>query len=263
MIDETVNTQQHVAQQHVAQQEVAEEIAAPVEQHVAQQQEAVEQQAQAGAVQETPQQEEQSYQARNFRELREKNERIQRERDEALRRLQELERAKEAAQPKEPEYSLNPDDLVEGKHLNKYDKKMKELEKQLKSYQQQSQEVAVENKVKGKYPDFDKVVNKDTIAMLRETHPEIAETIVANTNLYSQAVSAYTMIKNLNIYKEDTIQREKAIIQENFAKPRSVASVSPQQGNTPLSRANAFAEGLTDGLKDQLRKEMEQARKNY
>jgi len=235
-------------QEEIIQEQVQEEVAPQEEQ-----------------VQEAPAQtQEDSYQARNFRELREKSQRIQQERDEALRRLQEIEQAKAAAQqPEEPEYSLNPDDLVEGKHLSKYDKKMNALEKQLKAYQQQSQEVAVEAKVKAKFNDFDKVVTPDTIAALKAEHPEIAETIVANKNLYSQAVSAYTMIKNLNIYQEEKNQHEKQLIQQNSAKPRSVASVSPQQGNSPLSRANAFAEGLTPELKEQMLKEMQQARKGY
>jgi len=244
MVDnqEEVLQQEQVQEEVVPQEEQTQEVAPQVE---------------------APAQEE-SYQARNFRELREKSQRIQQERDEALRRLQVIEQAKIAAQqPEEPEYSLNPDDLVEGKHLSKYDKKMNALEKKLKAYQQQSQEVAVEAKVKAKFSDFDKVVTPDTIALLRDTHPEIAETIIANKNLYSQAVSAYTMIKNLNIYKEDKNQHEKQLIQQNNAKPRSVASVSPQQGNTPLSRANAFAEGLTPELKAQMLKEMQEARKGY
>jgi len=229
-------------QEEIVQEEVQEEVA-PQEEYAQEEVQQPEVQAQ-----------EESYQARNFRELREKSERIQRERDEALRRLQEIERAKTAVQ--EPEDSLNPDDLVEGKHLSKYDKKMAALEKQL-------QEITIEAKVKNKFHDFDKVVTPDTIAALRDAHPEIAETIVSNPNLYNQAISAYTMIKNLNIYREEKNQKEKQLIAQNNAKPRSVASVSPQQGNSPLTRANAFAEGLTPELKAQMLKEMQQARKGY
>ena len=200
----------------------------------------------------------------NFNELRAKADKVARERDEALKRLQELEQARLAQQPQqqpEPDYSLRDDDLVEGKHLSKYDKKIKELEKQVQSYQQQSSEIAVEAKIKAQYNDFDKVVNNETVAALRETYPEIAETINSSSNLYSKAVSAYTMIKNLGIYKEDIYTKEKQLVQQNNTKPRSVASVAPQQGDSPLSRANAFANGLTSDLKEQLRREMLEARK--
>ncbi len=52
-------------------------------------------------------------------------------------------------------------------------------------------------------------------------------------------------------------------IQKNASKPKPLASVNPQQGDSPLSRANAFANGLTEELKDQLRKEMSESRRGY
>jgi len=51
-------------------------------------------------------------------------------------------------------------------------------------------------------------------------------------------------------------------VQANTAKPRPLTSVSPQSGESPLSRANAFAEGLTPELKKNLFKEMQEAKKN-
>jgi hypothetical protein len=55
---------------------------------------------------------------------------------------------------------------------------------------------------------------------------------------------------------------DKLRAQKNAAKPKPLASVNPQQGDSPLSKANAFANGLTDDLKKQLRKEMEDARRS-
>jgi hypothetical protein len=90
-------------------------------------------------------------------------------------------------------------------------------------------------------------------------YPELAETLGSSSNLYGKAVSAYTMIKNLGIYQEDQYSPDKQKAQANAAKPRPLASVGTQQGDSPLTRANAFAEGLTDDLKRQLRKEMAEA----
>ena len=94
-----------------------------------------------------------SVQAKNFRELREQTERIARERDELLRKLQEAQQ-KQIEQPQEELY-IKPDDLVEGKHLSKYDKKMKALEEQLNQYKQQSLQLAMENKLKSEFPSHD------------------------------------------------------------------------------------------------------------
>jgi hypothetical protein len=213
-------------------------------------------------------QKKESIQAKNFRELREKAEAIQRERDEALRRLQEYEaqlkqQAPHASQEEDDELNIAPDELAEGKHLSKVGRKIKKLEQQLQQYQQSAQEAAIEARIKSQFPDFDNVVTKENIEALRLLEPEFAETLNASSNLYAKAVSAYKMIKKAGIIQEDTYTYDKQRALKNTTKPRPLASVSPQQGESPLQRANAFANGLTDELKSQLLREMMEARKGY
>jgi len=207
---------------------------------------------QAPVVEETPQ-------AKNFRALREKAARIERERDEAMRRLQELESAKNP----EEDYSVNlgDDDLAEGKHLSKMQKQIKKLEAKLKQTELQSTATLAEAKLKMQYPDFDAIVSKDNVETLRLMYPELAHTLNSSTDIYSTAVSAYTMIKKLGIHQEDAYAADRERAQRNAVKPRPLASVNPQQGDSPLSHANAFANGLTDELKAQLLKEMMDARR--
>jgi len=195
---------------------------------------------------------------KNFRVMRQRMIKVERERDEALQKLQ-------AQTPViEEDYSINlaPDDLAEGKHLSKVDKKIKKLEAQLNQYQQQSSNTNTEALLKSQYHDFDKIVSVENIQLLKEQYPEIAQTLNTSGDLYSKAVSAYTLIKKLGIVPDEQYNADKAKAQANAAKPKPLASVSPQQGDSPLSRANAFANGLTDELQKQLRKEMEQARRN-
>lgn len=210
---------------------------------------------------ETPQQE--SPQAINLKNLREAKVRAERERDELLKRVAAIE---EANKPKETppveDFSIAPDDLVEGKHLSRYDRKIKELELQLQNYQQQSTATAVEAKLHAQYPDFNSVVTEDNVKMLGSLHPEIAQTISASGDLYSKAVSAYTLIKKLGITPQNTYDSERARAQENASKPRPLASVAAQQGDGPLTKANAFADGLTEDLKKQLHREMIEAIKS-
>ncbi len=191
----------------------------------------------------------------------------------AEQRAQELEQAllqaqaqKQAELQQEPQesqdISIEEDALVEGKHLKKVNKQIKNLEDQLKYYQQQSSLNSTEAKLKSQYPDFDKIVSKENLENLRTVYPEIAATINSSPDLYNKAVSAYTMIKKLGIMQEDLYVEDKAQAQKNAAKPKPLVSVSPQQGDSPLSRANAFASGkLSDELKKSLWREMEEARK--
>jgi phage shock protein A len=195
---------------------------------------------------------------KNIQAMRQKAEQAEKERDAYAKRLQELENQTE-------EFTLGSDDIAEGKHLKKMHsnltKEIKNLKEELQTYRKQSYEAATEARIKATYHDFDSVVNSDNLAALRDRHPELMSTLQSSTDLYSQAVSAYTMIKNLGIGKPPSQEQQR--VQSNIYKPRPSNSVSPQQGDTPLSRANAFAEGLTDDLKDQLRKEMYSSMKNY
>ncbi len=201
----------------------------------------------------------------NHRRLREKAERAERERDEANRKLQELEaRAAQSSQVDDEEIRLSPDDLAEGKHISKVTQKIKRLENELKQYRQQSSVDSAEARLKAQYVDFDKVVSRENIEALRESYPELATSIHSTPDIYARAVSAYTMIKKMGIY-QDTQQydADRELAQRNAAKPKPTASISPQQGDSPLSKANAFANGLTKELKAQLIKEMAESRRAH
>lgn len=201
---------------------------------------------------------EESREERNFRILRAAREKAERERDELAQQLARMYQQPQTQQQQES--NPNPDDLVEWKHV---DKRIRDLEGQIKGYQQQSQEALIEQRLKAQYPDFDKVVSKDNIEILKLEYPELAETLNSSSNLYSKAVSAYTLIKKLGIQPEDeNALADRLRMQKNSAKPKPLASISPQKGDSPLSRANAFAEGLTDELKKQLYKETLAAMKN-
>ena len=178
---------------------------------------------------------------KNAANLRMQLEQAQRERDEALRRLQE-----------KSESPLGDDDLAEGKHLNRVQREIKALKEEL-----------VQTRIKAQYHDFDTVVTMDNLAILRDSYPELAATLQSSPDLYTQASSAYTLIKKLGIAPDQQDIANRARVSQNVNKPRPAVSVGPQQGESPLTRANAFAEGLTDDLKKQMLKEMNQARQGY
>ena len=210
-------------------------------------------------ISQAPQQQEQQQQLSNkelnFKELREQKERLQKERDELMRQL-EMQKAQQNQQD-DDDKDLHPDDLVEWRHV---DKKIRRLEQQISQQHKQIAESAIEARLKVQYPDFDAIVNNDTIAALQTAYPEIAATLGSSKDLYTKAVSAYTLIKKLGIRTGDEqSSSQKNIINSNLSKPRPAQSVSPQQGATPLSRANEFAQGLTEDRKKQIYREMLEA----
>jgi hypothetical protein len=195
------------------------------------------------------------------------------------KRTKELELALKEAQsrPKEVELpeedlslDLDEDALAEGKHLRKVDKRFQKMQKELDQYKQQAQQAqqqsaqqALQAKLKTQYPDWDSVYNEENIARLQVQEPEIYEALNASTDIYKAGISAYKMIKQMGISDPvDVYAADKALAQKNASKPKSLASISPQQGDSPLSKANAFANGtLTDDLKKNLWKEMNEARR--
>lgn len=207
---------------------------------------------------ETPQQ-------KSFKAIREKAERAERERDDALRKLRDIESQKASSQEEDYEIRLGPDDLAEGKHLSKVSQQIKKLQAELNEYRRKSTADTTEALIKAEYPDFDKIVSRDNIEALKNSYPELAQTLNSSNDMYVTAKAAYTLIKKLGISQDtsSSYDAEKEAAQKNYAKPRPLASVSPQRGDSALSQANQFAKGLTDELKKQLLAEMNEARRGY
>jgi hypothetical protein len=203
-----------------------------------------------------------SVQQTNFRTLKQEKERIERERNEALWKIKEYEALqKNQVTPKEEDFNISPDELVEGKHFKKMYDQNKRLEAEVEALKSRVTEDVAEARIRSRFPDFYTVVTTDNVEALRQTDPEILDSINDGRDLYKKAVAIYKAIQTMGT-KSLLTEQDKKKVQENAAKPRPMASVSPQQGESPLSHANAFANGLTPELKKQLLKEMNEARRN-
>lgn len=205
--------------------------------------------------QEEPQQEQvtekkESAQSSRFKVLREARERAERERDELKARIEQLEIQHQQPQKDtsyEEDFSIGPDDLVEGKHLSRYEKQIQTMKKELDTYKQQTTSSMVETRLRTEFPDFDTVVNRENIEILTAQNPHLAATINASSDLYSKAAAAYTMIKTLGIHNEQEFVEDKIKAHENLSKPRTVSSISKNSpDDSPLSQANAFANRMSD-----------------
>jgi hypothetical protein len=234
--------------------------AAPVDTEISQQQVDIEQS------QQQPIKEVEPDHKASFRELREAKQRAERERDELLKIMQQQyqqQSVKQEPAKEEDDFDINPDDLVEGKHLKKYVAEVKKLKKELHQQHQQYQVTDQRSKLRNDFNDFDKVVNEESLAMLQSKFPAVYNTLNASSgSLYDTGASAYTMIKQLGVYKEDTFEEDRKRVAMNAAKPKPLASLSPQKGDSPLSNANAFAQGFTPDLAKQMWKETQEAMGN-
>lgn len=201
----------------------------------------------------------------NFKNLRERTLKAEKERDELVQYIQSLSKNQENKVENQAEedddFNINPEDLAEGKHLLKITKKIKLLEQKLAESESKNAQSASEIKLARDFPDYDKVVTQENLQELRKQQPILADVILDTKDMYKQHALAYKMCKELGIYQEDKYAQERSKARENHAKPRPISSIGAQEGDGPLSKANAFANGLTDELKQQLLKEMQEARK--
>ncbi len=223
-----------------------------------------------------------------IRELKEANRRIEKEAAEKERimqmqllqmqqyqQMQQMQQQKPVEQVEEVEedFNLNMDDdaLIEAKEMKKAHERMKVMQRQIKAMeattrqnQMEARMIADENRLLTTYPDFYSVFTKENLAVLEKLEPELAETILANKNFYSQRVTAYKSIKQHGIDREYEIDADRQRAIKNSNKPRPMTSIRPQQGGSPLEMASSYANGSRDSESDRARalREMSEARKN-
>lgn len=217
---------------------------------------------------EQPVRQQESSQQMNFRLIRERAERAERERDEAMKYAMSFNQPKPQPVKEHQEenylegFDIDNDGLAEGKHIKKVLQEVRELKKELQQYKSKSTEDTARIKLTTQFTDYDRVMSKNNLDALESVNPELAEMISNTPDMYKRAKLAYEMIKQYGIYRDTSYDQEKAIAQTNAKKPRPLTSASPQQGDTPLSKANAFANGpLTKEFKAQKYKETLQAMK--
>lgn len=185
---------------------------------------------------------------RNLRILRERAERLERENDELRRNTQQQLQPKSESNDEDFKFGVKEDELIEGKHLSSLSQELRAIRRELREAKEalgQSKNMTIETKLKAAHSDFDKVVTKENMNILAELDPEMYEVIQASPNLYAKAKTAYNQIKKYDIYTEETYEADKEVVQRNSLKPRPSSSIAPQQGSTPLSRANEFQKELT------------------
>lgn len=226
---------------------------------------------------EKPQQPQQSAAQESQKEA---NLRILRERAEAAeRRSVELERMiqmnmsnnqqstkMQIAESDEDDFDVSDDTYVEGKHLKKYVKNLKQelknTRKQFEEYNQQNALTQAEMRLKSQFNDFGAIVSAENLQKLAQQEPVLHKTIYANTDIYDRGYLAYQLIKNSGILADQYQALDKRV-EENRSKPRSAANVAPQTGETPLARVGDYDRRiLTPDRKDQLRRQVEEAKRN-
>lgn len=198
-------------------------------------------------------------QERNWKEARRKMQELERrakEQEELINRLSTPPQQKEDDELDK----LGDEDIVTKAQARKLASKMAEEIAQRVIKQREAS--TVDERLMNKYSDFTQVVTKENIELLKETEPELAESLSYNPDPFKQGVAVYKLLKKAGIgeidmaEKASSKEKEKAI--KNSQKPVSVNAVTKQSA---IGNAHLFENGLTKELKASLLKEMREAAK--
>lgn len=215
---------------------------------------------QQDVLQEEPKQPQESLisdQEHNWREARRKMQELERraeEQEELIARLQN-----QAVDTQEDDLAkLSDDDIITAKQARSLAQRM--AREVAQEAIRERENATAEERLKAKYPDYDDVVTKENIDLLKQQDPELAMSLYGLAHdPYNQAVAAYKMLKKTGIGDMAKNQPQKAKVIENSRKPVSVQTVTR---SSAIGNAAQFGT-MTPELRKQLQKEMEEAVKNH
>lgn len=130
-----------------------------------------------------------------------------------------------------------------------FDRELAEIKKTFVAQQQNARITDL----KREFPDFDQVVNPETIAKLDETNPRLAHLIAKNGDPYEMAVQTYEYIKASGLFSSQQQESRRAKETDMKIEQNKKTVQSPQAFD---KRPMAVAFQMTDALKKEVQKEM-------
>lgn len=189
------------------------------------------------------------YKERNWKAARQRMaelEKQNRDKDELIKRALDMQQAyqqphKVAVEAEEPDDEFIPRGKV--KHLAKkqmepLEKKIEELEILLKNQNQRE----LYNSLKSRYRDFDEVVNQESLALLEENDPELAQTIVEMKDPYKMGIQTYKYIKALGISVESSEKRHAKEAEKKLEKNAKTIQSPLAYDKRPMAQAFRMTE---------------------
>ncbi len=92
------------------------------------------------------------------------------------------------------------------------------------------------------YPDINKVVTEENVAIFKSQYPSLYNAAVSSSDVYDVGAATYEFLIAKGIYKKPKSPISQIVnsANRNAGKPRSISSVSPQSGDTPIKQASNY-----------------------
>lgn len=198
-----------------------------------------------------------SRQERNWKAMREKEREYQnqlKQQQEFIEKLLASQTAPKAVVEEEPEL---PDDeyVPVGKVKKITSKAVSAVEEKIRKLEEQLEQERVQKRFSSlitKYPDFEDVVNNDTLSLLEQEDPELAQTIADLKDPYKIGVQSYKYIKAMGLASKVPQARRVKEVEKKLEKNAQTVQSPLVYDKRPM--AQAFRE--TEAEKAALYEEM-------
>ncbi len=189
---------------------------------------------------------------RNWRAMRQRQKEMEyqiRQKDELLERFlqqQQPQQVKqEVVEEEEPDDEYVKAGKVKGiakKTVQPLEKKIQDLESKLA---QQEQQKLVQS-LYSKYPDFEDVVNVETLEMLEKQEPELAAAIISMKDPYKIGLQSYKYIKALNLVEQLPESRRKKEVVKKLEKNAKAVQSPTAYDKRPMAQAFRAADSSAE-----------------
>jgi len=183
--------------------------------------------------------EEEAYQDRNWRQARQR----MKEQENMIKAQQELleKYSKQAAPPPIPDEldSLDESEYLTAGKTRKFIER--EAQRQAKQIVEQTlaerEKSRFAEKLRSKFSDFDDVVSSESLALLEEEEPELAEAISKLNDPYSQGLQCYKLLKNSPLLDKLPNRRRKKEVEKKLEENKNKLPSPSAYENRPMAQA--------------------------
>lgn len=191
--------------------------------------------------------------------------RLRRERDDAIRKSNESEKNAQMEREvyrqlmaNQSAHSTAPveEDILQQIGKEEYvpgDKVVKALQRQRDDFRKEIDELkkasektkmnSMLDDLKREYTDFDDVVNPETLALLDENYPRIAQSIAKNKDPYDMALLAYETIKSKGLSEKVPGYRREKEVEKRLEQNKKTVQTPQAYDKRPMAQAFRMPEG--------------------
>ena len=199
---------------------------------------------------------------RNFKAMRLKNadlERQLKDKQEMMDKFLQMQMANQNQKPEVDEFdSIGADEFIpKGKVERLVEKKAQKYaediaKREIEKHFTQQQQNQFMDRLNRQYADFSEIVNPETLSLLEEKEPELAQSIAGMKDPYQIGMQSYKYIKAMGIVHQAPEARRTKETEKQIEKSEKSITSPMAQDKRPI--AQAFK--LTDAMKKDLYREM-------